>query len=68
MRRGIKKIISSNNSNHIFPAAITVYSETITNPSDIVNAFNAFYFAKVDIDIQPQSDFPRNNIMITSRP
>ena len=67
MCRGIKKIISSNNSNHIFPAAITVYSETITNPSDIVNAFNN-YFAKVDIDIQPQSDFPRNNIMITSHP
>ena len=37
MCRGIKKIISSNNSNHIFPAAITVYSETTTNPSDIVN-------------------------------
>ena len=51
MWRGIKKIISSNNSNHSFPTAITVNKETITNPSDIANAFNN-YFAKVAIDIQ----------------
>ena len=51
MWRGIKKTISSNNSNHIFPTAITVNNETITNPSDITNAFNN-YFAKVAIDIQ----------------
>ena len=47
--KGIKKIISSNNSNHIFPTAITVNNET--NPPDIANAFNN-YFAKVAIDIQ----------------
>ena len=51
MWRGIKKIISSNNSDHAFPTAITVNNETITNPSDIANAFNN-YFAKVAIDIQ----------------
>ena len=51
MWRGTKKIISSNNSNHIFPTAITVNNETITNPSDIANVFNS-YFAKVAIDIQ----------------
>ena len=39
MWRGIKKIISSNNSNHIFPTAITVYNQTITDPSDIADAF-----------------------------
>ena len=49
--KGIKKIISSNNSNHIFPTAITVNNETLTNPPDIANAFNN-YFAKVAIDIQ----------------
>ena len=49
--KGIKKIISSNNSNHIFPTAITVNNETLTNPPDIGNAFNN-YFAKVAIDIQ----------------
>ena len=46
MWRGIKKIISSNNSNHIFLTAITVNKETITNPSDI------WHFDKVAIDIQ----------------
>ena len=46
MWRGIKKIISSNNSNYIFPTAITVNKETITNPSDIANTFNN-YSAKV---------------------
>ena len=51
MWRGIKKIISSNNSNHIFPTAIIVNNKTITNPSDIANVFNN-YFAKVTIDIQ----------------
>ena len=51
MWRGIKKIISSNNSNHIFPTTITVNKETITNFSDIANAFNN-YFARVAIDIQ----------------
>ena len=50
MWRGIKKIISSNNSLYIFPTAITVNNETITDPSDIANAINN-YFAKVVIDI-----------------
>ena len=51
MWRGIKKIISSNNPDHFFPIGITVNNETITNPSDIANAFNN-YFANVAIDIQ----------------
>ena len=46
MWRGRKKIISSDNSNHIFPTAITVNKETITNSSDI------WHFDKVAIDIQ----------------
>ena len=52
MWKEIKKITSSNNSNHVFPAAITVNKEAITNPSEINNAFNN-YFRKVSIDIQP---------------
>ena len=56
MWRGIKKIISSNNSNHTFPTAITVNSETITNPSDIANVFNN-YFPKVAINIQSSIRF-----------
>ena len=66
MWKGIKKIISSNNSNHVFPTAITVDNETITNPSDIANAFNN-YFSKVAIDIQSSIRFSKKN-MITSRP
>ena len=58
MWRGIKKIISSNNSNHIFLTAITVNNETITNPSDIANAFNN-YFATVAIDIQSSIRFSK---------
>ena len=58
MWRGIKKIISSNNSNHNFPTAITIDNETITNPSDIANAFNN-YFAKVAIDIQSSIRFSK---------
>ena len=50
-------MISSNNSNHIFPTAIKVNKETITNPSDIANAFNNI-FAKVAIDIQSSIRFP----------
>ena len=50
MWRGIKKRISSNNPNHIFPTNILVNKETITNPLDIANAFNN-YFAKCAIDI-----------------
>ena len=39
---GVKKIRSSNNSNHSFSTAITVNNETITNPFDeIANAFNS---------------------------
>ena len=56
MWRGIKKIISSNNSNHIFPIAITVNNETNTKPSDIANAFNNS-FVKVAIDIQSSIRF-----------
>ena len=58
MWRGIKKIISSNNSNHTFPTAITVCNETITNPSDIANAFNN-YFAKFAINIQSSIRFSK---------
>ena len=55
MWKGIKKIISSSNSNHFFPIAI---NETITNPSDIVNTFNK-YFAKIAIDIQSSIRFSK---------
>ena len=58
MWRGITKIISSNNSNHIFPTTITVNNETITNLSDIANAFNN-YFAKAAIDIQSSIKFSK---------
>ena len=58
MWRGIKKIISSNNFNHIFPTAVTVNNQTVTNPSDIANAFNN-YFAKVGIDIQSSIRFSK---------
>ena len=51
MWKGIKKITSSNNPNHMFPIAITVNNETIINTFDITNAFNN-YFAKVALDIQ----------------
>ena len=54
MWRGIKKIISPNNSSHTFPTAVN--NETITNPSDIANAFNN-YFAKVAINIQSSIRF-----------
>ena len=58
MWRGIKKIISSHNSSHTFPTAITVNNETITKPSDMANAFNN-YFAKVAIDIQSSIRFSK---------
>ena len=58
MWKGIKKIISSNNSNNFFPTAIIVNSEIITNPSDIANAFKN-YFAKVTIDIQSSIRFSK---------
>ena len=58
MWRGIKKKISSNNSNNIFSTAITVNNQTITNPFDMANAFNN-YFAKVAIDIQSSIRFSR---------
>ena len=60
MWRGIKKIISSNNSNYIVTTAITVNNETTTKPSDVANAFNN-YFAKVAIDIQSFSISAHNN-------
>ena len=50
MWRGIKKVISSNNSSHHFPTAITVNKETTTNPPVIANAFNS-HFAKVALGI-----------------
>ena len=62
MWAGIKKIISSNNSNHISPTAITVNNEAITNPFDIANAFNN-YFAKVAIDIQSSIRFSKEKIL-----
>ena len=55
---GIKKIISSNNSNHTFPTAITVHNETITNPSDIANVFNN-YFGKAATNIQSSIRFSK---------
>ena len=58
MWRGIKKIISSNNSNHVFLTAVTANNETITNPSDIANSFNN-YFAKVALDIQSSIRFSK---------
>ena len=58
MWRGIKKLISSNNSNHTFPTSVTVNNETITNPSDIASAFNN-YFAKVAINIQSSIRFSK---------
>ena len=58
MWRGIKKTISSHNSNHIFPTTITVNKETITSPSDIANGFNNC-FAKVAIDIQSYIRFSK---------
>ena len=58
MWKEIKKIISSNNSNQIFPIVITVNIETIANPNGIANAFNN-YFAKVAIDIQSSTRFSK---------
>ena len=58
MRKGIKKIISPNNSNNPFPTAITLNNETISNPSDIAKAFNN-YFAKVAVDIQSSIRFSK---------
>ena len=58
MWRGIKKIIYSNNSNRIFPTAITISNETIPNPSDIANAFSN-YFAKLAIDIKSSIRFSK---------
>ena len=51
MCNGKKKIKFTNNSNHIFPTAITVNNETITDPTDIANAFNKYFATKVAIDI-----------------
>ena len=56
MWKEIKKIISSNYSNHIFPTAIAVNNEAINNPSGIANAFNN-YFTKVAIDMQSSIRF-----------
>ena len=58
MWRGIKKIIYSNNSNRIFPTAITISNETIPNPSDIANAFSN-YFAKLAKDIKSSIRFSK---------
>ena len=58
MWKEIKKIISSNNSNQIFPIVITVNIETIANPNGISNAFNN-YFAKVAIYIQSSTRFSK---------
>ena len=58
MWKETKKIISSNNSNHTLPAAITINNETITNPSGIANAFNKC-FAKVAINIQSSIRFSK---------
>ena len=49
---------SCNNSNHIFPTAITVNNEAVTNPSGIANAFNN-YFARVAIDIKSSIRFSK---------
>ena len=67
MWRGIKKIISSNNSNHTFPTTITVNNETITNQSDIANAFNN-YFAKGAINNQSSIRFSKKKCYDYLRP
>ena len=55
-------------NNHIFPTAMTVINETTTNPSEIAKAFNN-YFAKVARGtLNPSSDFPRKNILISFCP
>ena len=51
-------MISLNNSNHIFPTAITLNKGIITNPPDIGNAFNN-HFAKVAVDIQSSIRFSK---------
>ena len=60
MWKGKKKIISSNNCNHIFPTAITFNNETITNPNDTDNALNNS-FANIAIDIQSSIQSIRYN-------
>ena len=49
----IKKIISSNDSNHTFPSA---NNEASTNPTPTANVFNS-YFAKYAIDVQSSIRF-----------
>ena len=49
-QRGIKKIISLNNSNQTIPTAITNKNKGIINSSNIANGFNN-HFTKVAIDI-----------------
>ena len=44
MENNREKIIHLNNSDHTFSTTITVNNETITDPSDIANAFNGSYF------------------------
>ena len=44
---------------------MTIINETITNPSEIAKAFNN-YFAKVARGtLNPPSDFPEKNILIS---
>ena len=58
MWKGIKKIISSNNFSHIFSIPITVNNKTVTNPSDIANAFNNYF-----LDIKSSIRFSKKNIL-----
>ena len=59
MLKRIKKITSSNNSNHTFPNVLSqLIMKTITNPSAITNALNK-YIVKVTIDIQSSIRFSK---------
>ena len=66
MWKAIKKMISSNNSNHVFPTAITVNNKIVTNPSDIFVFSN--YFAKVAVDIKSSVRFSKKNYYGYLRP
>ena len=64
MERNCKNICLSN-SILTTPTAITDDNVSITNHSEITNAFND-YSAKVAVDIQSSIRFPNESILITS--
>ena len=63
--RGIRKIISLNNSNQTTPNVITNKNKGMINISDNANGFNN-HFTKVAIDIQFHIKFSKNDTLITS--